>query len=406
MMTLKLRSPKESDAFWVLSDGTSYPSHSVLQGEAKKAVEAELLKPTHRRTGSYQYISDATTTYMVAQNSWMTDKVAEDVASNMASTLRSGEVHLFSRYVLNEFLTQQDGSLNYGEFVTANWDRIIRAMYKSEVVHGPNTKYIFSYALHDEAVILIRPNARKDTADAIYELTLDNVRTLLGMNRYKELVAKSGAVRPRIAALLAKARGESDKLPTRDSVTNTLNKAFIKSFAQETEKNFDHLEDANIAYSKELRGVRRRLFEDATHIETGQTSTAVAAPVAQWLSEYAPKLRFYELFALVHAMHNPPALVKLISGKSGSALTVMEAAIKHDPVEALASMKLFAEIIVSLYVELPTIEQWVAGIEDDTVRNSITSEITVTLLSGSGKEVKITPDLATVRRSILFFQNV
>jgi hypothetical protein len=105
-------------------------------------------------------------------------------------------------------------------------------------------------------------------------------------------------------------------------------------------------------------------------------------------------------------MHNPPALVKFVPGKSGSALTVMEAAIKQDPVEALASMKLFAEIIVSLYVELPTIEQWVAGIEDDTVRNSITSEITVTLLSGSGKEVKITPDLATIRRSILFFQNV
>jgi hypothetical protein len=399
MKTLKLRSPAETMKAWGFSTNAYSNDFSLAQGADREALRKVI---ESGRKSIYALCDAASEAVLKKQNPWMSEREVDTVASVATRSLKDGEAVLFARYVLNEFLAESDDELNYGEFVEANWDRILGDLYSSKIKQTPHVMTIFNYSFQKDFVVLIRPTSRKSTAEAIYKLSLGEVRTLMTMNYYNTLVAKSGAVESLIAALLAHARGEVEALPSRKVVMRNLNKAFVKSFAQETEKNFDRLEDANIAYSKEMRAVSRKIFDDATYTDVGLVSTAVMAPVAEWLGKNAENLRYYELSALIHALHNPPALVTT-GGKSVSAATVLKAATEAD--STLAMMKVFAETILTAKTELPTIDQWLDGITDGTVANSITSEITVTLLAGSVKKLGSNPELANFRRGIASFQN-
>lgn len=402
MRTLKLRNTAEVKAHWAFEGLPSYSNIILPQGEAREELIAKLKGPKDYRKSEYTLVSEANSNWIKKQNPWVKDRDDESLSHGHTSSLRTGEGALIARYLLNSFLGQTDEDLVFGDFIEANWDRLVEAMNSCSVEQNNYTTNVFGNYSED-SLLLIRPGARKESTEAVHALTLAQVKILLKDTGYKALIVKAGGIPARIAALLAKAEGNVEKLPTKKSVQINFNKAFIKVYANETDKNLDQFEQATAYFSKELYGIVKKSFDDPQNTNAGLASTADIAPVAEWLAKNAENFRFYELFALVHALRNPQAMAKLSPGRTAIIAPLFRKAVEDE--DAVFIMKLFAESIISAKTEFPTIEQWHEGFDDRTVAESVTSEITMAILSGSSKRVAANSDFHIMRNSIRSFLN-
>lgn len=403
--TLTLRTHQESLEYWTLDKEARIPTIVMCQGAVKEELQRTIAARSYA-VNTYNLQQLANKQWLSKSNGWMDSIQLDSISYVLSSLLRKGgENAVFPLFVLNEFLLETDPALVYGDFLETNWDRLVGITTQCQVAESPHALEIFSLRLNYDSLLFVRPNARKSTVRAILALTLAEVKALYELRTTGQLSAKPSAIPQRIKALLNQLNGVEDRLPTKESILIDINAAFVKLYGRETESSLQLFSKGMELFTKQSNNLYKRLFDDPTQTNAGLQSTADIAPIMSFLRTHAERFRFWEFILLVHSLYNPAVIISSSPGRVTKSSLLYSRVIQLPTDDAIASLKVLAELMLIYTQDFPTLDEWIVGVDDMTVARSLSSEIAIALIAGSSDRVRVSPDLQELRRALRPFNN-
>lgn len=326
------------------------------------------------------------------------------ILSRGRSSRAPGEQTFFSRMVVNEFLATdahkeiRDGKKykNFGEFLDDKWDELYDRAANFDI-----TEYQWTIEVYQEvregALLALRPGATKAALRTIENLTTDNVREIIAAS--KKLVPYSyfsnKDVSPKIVEIIQKSLGKVPTAISANHLTNILLRALSQSLENRSDADRDHMKIGK-TFQDILIYLRERISVENLGISDEVLFSGELETLCNFLLKNAASFNGYEMFFFVRTLTDPAQM-----GRGATSKDVLDfhlAYIKAHPDEAVEMFREIGEMGILYNRNAPLFSEWTKALAAGNLKNLISMDFTLALLSGGTREIKPKRELDMVRK--------
>lgn len=269
---------------------------------------------------------------------------------------------IFSLFALNEFMSDESGKYtNYGGFVEANYDRLVKSMDELQLVDYDHTEALVervkpkfkSSSSVDFSPLTLMSNSTKEQKEIVNSLTVEDLNKFieLDINNIGSYGRSPKGLLIGAKQLVEMAKNSAAPNPSVSDVRHNLTITFFASYANTP---LDSLPKSPNVFIRcaldEIDRIRMSINAPTNSV----ISTARINRISSLLNKHSDEFSPQELFAIFHMLASKSSVVR--AGTTNEFVVFLEGYLNHE--HAVDFFKILADVVLNYNQTLPTIKEW------------------------------------------------